>query len=189
MNDDYGLTPPSGTFTWLRPNLAPGHLQVVSIAHGGLERRGYDETSFLKRLEVIAETGLTQVRAGGAGADCMGARRIACRVHGQLLGYAGRRASWCEVWPPPSSLLCFLCRSRHHAPPPSPPPPRRPTTCLSCTRPSGSARWTRCTRSSCTEQEEGQRQQQQEVAAEQEEVYRYVGKTTLSDLKVMFARG
>ncbi|KAG2425992.1 hypothetical protein HXX76_013363 [Chlamydomonas incerta] len=34
--------------------------QVVAIAHGGLERRGYDETSFLKRLEVIAETGLTQ---------------------------------------------------------------------------------------------------------------------------------
>ncbi|KAG2435053.1 hypothetical protein HYH02_012050 [Chlamydomonas schloesseri] len=34
--------------------------QVVAIAHGGLERRGHDETSFLKRLEVIAETGLTQ---------------------------------------------------------------------------------------------------------------------------------
>ncbi len=35
--------------------------QVVAIARGGLERRGHDEASFLNRLEVIAETGLTQV--------------------------------------------------------------------------------------------------------------------------------
>jgi gamma-glutamylcysteine synthetase len=36
--------------------------EVLKIARGGLERRGYDEQSFLTRLEVIAETGLTQVR-------------------------------------------------------------------------------------------------------------------------------
>ncbi|KAG2485639.1 hypothetical protein HYH03_015611 [Edaphochlamys debaryana] len=34
--------------------------QVVSIARGGLERRGLDEAHFLKRLEVIVDTGLTQ---------------------------------------------------------------------------------------------------------------------------------
>ncbi len=40
-----------------------GPPQVVGIARGGLERRGYDEVGFLKRLEVIADTGLTQVCA------------------------------------------------------------------------------------------------------------------------------
>eukprot|EP00195_Chlamydomonas_chlamydogama_P012078 CAMPEP_0202896458 /NCGR_PEP_ID=MMETSP1392-20130828/5462_1 /ASSEMBLY_ACC=CAM_ASM_000868 /TAXON_ID=225041 /ORGANISM="Chlamydomonas chlamydogama, Strain SAG 11-48b" /LENGTH=492 /DNA_ID=CAMNT_0049581827 /DNA_START=127 /DNA_END=1605 /DNA_ORIENTATION=- len=34
--------------------------QVINIARGGLERRGYDEAHFLKRLEVIVETGLSQ---------------------------------------------------------------------------------------------------------------------------------
>lgn len=34
--------------------------QVVAIAKGGLVRRGLDEEGFLQRLEVIAETGLTQ---------------------------------------------------------------------------------------------------------------------------------
>jgi hypothetical protein len=35
--------------------------QVIRIAKGGLERRGHDEATFLSRLEVIADTGLTQV--------------------------------------------------------------------------------------------------------------------------------
>ncbi|GAX83951.1 hypothetical protein CEUSTIGMA_g11375.t1 [Chlamydomonas eustigma] len=34
--------------------------KVVSIAKGGLDRRGYDEVSFLNRIEVIAETGKSQ---------------------------------------------------------------------------------------------------------------------------------
>jgi glutamate--cysteine ligase len=34
--------------------------KVVSIAKGGLDRRGYDEVSFLNRIEVIAETGQSQ---------------------------------------------------------------------------------------------------------------------------------
>ncbi len=34
--------------------------RVVAIAKGGLERRGHDEAGFLRRLEVIAETGDTQ---------------------------------------------------------------------------------------------------------------------------------
>jgi glutamate--cysteine ligase len=34
--------------------------QVIRIAKGGLERRGHDEATFLSRLEVIADTGLTQ---------------------------------------------------------------------------------------------------------------------------------
>lgn len=34
--------------------------ETLKIARGGLERRGYDEVSFLKELEDIAETGLTQ---------------------------------------------------------------------------------------------------------------------------------
>lgn len=32
--------------------------QVVSIAQGGLDRRGYDEGHFLKQLHVIVESGL-----------------------------------------------------------------------------------------------------------------------------------
>ncbi len=35
--------------------------QVLKIAKGGLERRGFDEAPFLSRLEVIADSGLTQV--------------------------------------------------------------------------------------------------------------------------------
>eukprot|EP00967_Tisochrysis_lutea_P112021 scaffold176575_cov21-Tisochrysis_lutea.AAC.1 len=33
---------------------------AVAIAHGGLQRRGLQEESFLERLEVIADTGLSQ---------------------------------------------------------------------------------------------------------------------------------
>lgn len=32
--------------------------KVLAIAQGGLERRGYDEASFLKQLQVIVETGM-----------------------------------------------------------------------------------------------------------------------------------
>jgi glutamate--cysteine ligase len=35
---------------------------AVGIARGGLQRRGLQEESFLERLEVIADTGLSQVR-------------------------------------------------------------------------------------------------------------------------------
>lgn len=35
--------------------------KVVAIAKGGLERRGLGEESFLSKLEIIADTGLTQV--------------------------------------------------------------------------------------------------------------------------------
>jgi gamma-glutamylcysteine synthetase len=46
----------------------PAHTQSVAkdalrIAKGGLQRRGHDEAGFLARLDVIAETGLTQVCA------------------------------------------------------------------------------------------------------------------------------
>lgn len=33
---------------------------MVGIARRGLERRGHDEAGFLRRLEVIVESGLTQ---------------------------------------------------------------------------------------------------------------------------------
>lgn len=35
--------------------------QVIRIAKGGLQRRGQEEEKFLAQLEVIADTGLTQV--------------------------------------------------------------------------------------------------------------------------------
>jgi hypothetical protein len=38
-----------------------GPPQVVGIARGGLQRRGHAEEGFLQPLEVIADTGLTQV--------------------------------------------------------------------------------------------------------------------------------
>ncbi|KIY92812.1 glutamate--cysteine ligase [Monoraphidium neglectum] len=38
-------------------------LKVLDIARGGLERRGHDEASFLKSLQVIAESGKTPADA------------------------------------------------------------------------------------------------------------------------------
>jgi hypothetical protein len=35
--------------------------QVLAISKGGLERRGLQETKYLKELEAIAESGITQV--------------------------------------------------------------------------------------------------------------------------------
>jgi glutamate--cysteine ligase len=34
-------------------------LQVLAIAQGGLDRRGYDEGHFLKQLHAIAESGMS----------------------------------------------------------------------------------------------------------------------------------
>ncbi|GIL68444.1 hypothetical protein Vafri_21721 [Volvox africanus] len=60
--------------------------QVVSIARGGLQRRGHDEANFLKRLEVIAETGLTQV--GGAMSACLHVCMLVCILYVVLRGSA-----------------------------------------------------------------------------------------------------
>jgi glutamate--cysteine ligase len=40
--------------------LVPCSLQVLSIAQGGLDRRGYDEGHFLKQLHVIVDSGMCQ---------------------------------------------------------------------------------------------------------------------------------
>jgi glutamate--cysteine ligase len=39
---------------------SPARLQVLAIAQGGLDRRGYDEGHFLKQLHVIVDSGLCQ---------------------------------------------------------------------------------------------------------------------------------
>lgn len=44
--------------------------QVLAISKGGLQRRGKEEAKFLKELEAIAESGVTQVRAASLPVTC-----------------------------------------------------------------------------------------------------------------------
>lgn len=101
--------------------------QVVAIARGGLERRGHDEASFLNRLEVIAETGLTQVGCddvcamgpegrwlrslGGARAWQIGQRQGRCALAGRRSHQAkGGKAGLKGIWE--TTAIPFSCSFR-----------------------------------------------------------------------------
>ena len=89
-------------------------LQVLAISRGGLERRGRQEGKYLKELEEIAESGVTQVggaRVGWGGSEWGGrlegwARGLGNMQAGLHPAWVDRRPSFCCA---PCCCCCCCC--------------------------------------------------------------------------------
>jgi len=156
----------AGAATWLelaacwrtRPSNSPCPCpQVLDIASGGLERRGYDEVHFLRQLQVGWAAERQLPRCKGCSDFPAGCRpgRVVCRW---LLGraqvsrqsQAGAQGDFRarSLLPDRSRhgwLLSRVRRTLWRA------ARRPPTRCWTCTTRAGTSRWTPCLTNSCTD--------------------------------------